>query len=477
MNLRQKLLTTFGGLAFLTVLTAGFTLWSIERWRSSEASIRNHYQRSLLLLQIRETTFRAAKEASDALIGSDADARQEFEAALQPVEGDFQQWVSLAETEEERQQVQQVRAAYAAIVQDASQVFSLLAAGQSQAAFKLLEEQIEARSLVNFQRLTEEAVASDRQYRQVVQAQVQRIRQTTQLALAIAAFAAISLMLLLAAYLASDLFAPLKKLTMALMDVSRGDFNRRLNEDRKDELGEVQHAFNHMVEAIAQRQQFSDLSLFTEPSRAASWQELPSRLTLHRLIAQLRSQIVQLKSSDDRSDTQIPIEQLEQLVQAIARFTEFGFPLDLNLATTDIRALLYELLLRFQAEFKQRAISLEFQVAPEVHEAIVDALKLREVLAELVRNALCALPPEGGRLGIRASHADQTTLAIEIADDGKGLPGSLPDRMPIEENQPIRVGLPFVRAIVEQHGGQFYLESKPGQGTYAQVKLPLRRSN
>jgi HAMP domain-containing protein len=347
MNLRQKLLTTFGGLLTLTLLTAGFTLWSIDRWRSSEAALRNHYQRSLFLQRIRGTTFRAVKEVSDALTGRDSDARQEFETALQPIDQDFQQWVALAETPEERQQVQQVRAAYAAIVRDATRVFDLLAAGQSQAALRLMEAQFEAQTLVNFQRLTEEAIASDRRNREVIQGQVQTTRQTSQVALAIAAFAAISLMLLLAAYLASDLFVPLKKLTTALNDVAHGDLNRRLSDDRSDELGEVQQAFNQMVEAMAQRRQLNTLELSPESPRPVSWQELPSRLTLHRLIAQLRSQLSTLKADEQGANTQATIAQLEQLVQAIARFTEFGFPLDLNLAATDIRALLYEILLRF----------------------------------------------------------------------------------------------------------------------------------
>jgi signal transduction histidine kinase len=37
-----------------------------------------------------------------------------------------------------------------------------------------------------------------------------------------------------------------------------------------------------------------------------------------------------------------------------------------------------------------------------------------------------------------------------------------------------RTGLTLTKAVVEQHGGRFGIESEPGEGTYAQIRLPLR---
>ena len=481
MNLRQKLLTTFAGLTLLTLATAGMTMWTIAQWQDSNQKLRGHYQRSLLLQRVRATTFRAFKEVPDAVTGGDADARLEFEQLLKPAEDDFQSWLQLADSDAERQQVQQVRRAYEAPIQDARKVFALVDANRRNEAIALMEGQLEDRDLLLFQTLTEQAAINDRQNRQVINAQVERTRQTAQTALAIAAFGSISLVLLLAAYLAADLFAPLSEVEQAMDDVAKGNLQRRLEMDRADEIGAVGEAFNRMVEAIQKRQQVSLALDGAAKDGNGSWQSTPSRVTLHRLVSQLRSRFDRVSHSDGLDgEKQVLVEQLDVLLQAVTRITDFGFPLDLNLARTDIRALLYEVLLRFQAEFAERGISFELDIAPEVNYAIVDRLKLREVLSELVRNSLAALPEQGGRLGIRAlvtADGTEKELSVEVADNGTGIEQSLVEQAFKNihtEQEHGGVGLALTKAIVEQHGGQIQMRGEPGKGTNAQILLPIR---
>jgi two-component system, OmpR family, sensor kinase len=491
MNLRQKLLTTFGGLGLLALVTAGMTVGATLKWQESEEKLQSHYQRSLLVQQVRAAVFRAVKEVPDAVTGGDEDARQEFDESLKTVDRDFQRWAELAHNNEERQQVEQVRKAYEALVQDARAVFDLVEAGRRNEALQLMEGELEG-NFVPFQTLTEEAVASDQNNRQVIRAQTQRTRQTAQLVLAIASFGTVSLVLLLAAYLASDLFAPLREVRQALDDLAAGDLERRLDEERADELGAINRAFNHMAEAIQQREQVVQLAavpagVAEEGANGSAWQYMPSRLMLHRLVSQLRSRVTQLGSDNEldgdgavvTQHKQELVSQLDRLLQVVSRLTEFGFPLDLNLARTDIRALLYEVLLRFHDDFARRAISFELDISPAIGYAIVDRLKLREALGELVRNALAAIPESGGRLGLRTSiAADGTQLLIEVADNGTGAEQPLINRAfsmrEIGGNQRPGVGLKLTKAIVEQHGGHLDIDSRPGVGTYVQIKLPLR---
>jgi signal transduction histidine kinase len=132
--------------------------------------------------------------------------------------------------------------------------------------------------------------------------------------------------------------------------------------------------------------------------------------------------------------------------------------------------------------FIQRGVSVELQIAPEIEYAVVDRLKLREVLGELVRNALSALPERGGRIGIRSSiNKDvihHTEIVIEVADDGTGSEQPLINRAfaTFEDsvNQRPSVGLRLTKAIVEQHGGRLTIDSEPGLGTHVQIRLPWR---
>ncbi len=69
-------------------------------------------------------TFRALKEVSDVLAEGDSNARQEFDGVIGEVEEDLDTWASLADTEEERRQVEEVRAVYERVVQDTNEILS-----------------------------------------------------------------------------------------------------------------------------------------------------------------------------------------------------------------------------------------------------------------------------------------------------------------------------------------------------------------
>lgn len=471
---------TFGALVLLGLLVAGVSVWATLQWEATNAQLREHYTRSLEAQRIRGTTFEAFKEIPDALGENDPDARQEFETTLEPVEKDFELWRSLARTEEEKRQVEEVREAYDVLVRDAYEFFDLLGSGRREEASDLVDGKIEEEDFESFQAATERAVESDRAIRDEVRARTEDTRRTAQLVLVMASFGTVSLLLLLAAYLAADLFRPLRELEGALGDAEKGDLDRRLDEDRADELGGVNRAFNRMMESLSRRDRAEQLVAIQggEGGDGPAWQGTPSRITLHRLVSQLRSRVVRLKEQDGAKAGERELAvQLDQLSQAVARITEFGFPLDLNLMRTDVRALLYDVLMRFQGEFAERGVSVEMDIDPEVDHAVMDRLKLREVLSELVRNALAALPQRGGRLGLRARISeDGTELLLEVADDGAGADQSLIDEVfespgTAQDDQP-HVGLNLARAIVEQHGGQLEVQSEPGQGTYAQIRMP-----
>lgn len=506
LSLRRKLLTTYGALALLSLLVVGMSWWAIAQWRATNDDLEGHYGRSLLLQRIRATAFRAFKEVPDAVTGGDQDARQEFEALLAPVATDFEQWASLANTDEEREQVRRVREAFDTLVRNSRSVFDLVDQGRRDEAFDLMENQLEDNNFNPFEALTDAAVESDRANRQVIRDQIQATKQTAQTVLALAAFGIVALVLLLLAYLASDLFGPLQEVGRALAAVARGDLSQRLDEERADEIGQVNRAFNDLVETVGRRQRmaaltslpiggdgehgvtFSDGDGDDGAGRRRSndeWRDTPSRVTLHRLVGALRTRVASLSADGapegrpaDEWQSEL-IAELNRLSQAVARVTEFGLPLDLNLARTDVRALLYDVPLRFTGELAERGISLEVAIAPDVREAVVDRLKLREALAELVRNGLAALPERGGQLGLRASTAnDGTILRLEVADDGGGAEpatiGAAFEPFAAARGHRPGIGLTLTKAVVEQHGGRIDVDSVPGEGTRVQIDLPLR---
>ena len=108
----------------------------------------------------------------------------------------------------------------------------------------------------------------------------------------------------------------------------------------------------------------------------------------------------------------------------------------------------------------------------------LDPVRIREVLANLVANAIRHTPP-GGHVNVAGSvEADGRWVRLEVIDTGPGIdPALLPhvfDRfVKGEGSRGSGLGLAIARQLVLAHGGEIAAVSSPGGGTTMRVRLPL----
>jgi len=125
-------------------------------------------------------------------------------------------------------------------------------------------------------------------------------------------------------------------------------------------------------------------------------------------------------------------------------------------------------------------ISLIEDVAPWLPVLRVDRRRLRQVLINLLTNAVKFTPAEGMVRISAYRHGDN--LAIEVADTGIGMAaheipkaferfGQVDSRLS-RKYEGVGLGLPLAKQLTELHGGHLELESAPGAGTKARVILP-----
>jgi len=131
----------------------------------------------------------------------------------------------------------------------------------------------------------------------------------------------------------------------------------------------------------------------------------------------------------------------------------------------------------------QRGVALETEVAADTPFVHADGDQLRQVLINLVDNAI-KYTPEGGRVRIEAHPAPGGTSHVEltIADTGAGIPSQdLPrlterffrvDKARSRELGGTGLGLAIVKHIVQAHGGRLAIDSALGRGTTVHVTLP-----
>jgi len=148
-------------------------------------------------------------------------------------------------------------------------------------------------------------------------------------------------------------------------------------------------------------------------------------------------------------------------------------PLDLNRLVEDGLQLL-------RPHCEQEAVEIRLALGPGLPPLVADGGQLRQVLTNLVVNALQAMP-KGGNLTI-STIRDAGEALLVVEDTGVGIAEDVMDKLflPFFTTKDVGggtgLGLPVVHGIVTAHGGSIRVHSKLGQGARFEVRLPLRQA-
>jgi two-component system, OmpR family, sensor histidine kinase BaeS len=151
--------------------------------------------------------------------------------------------------------------------------------------------------------------------------------------------------------------------------------------------------------------------------------------------------------------------------------------LTLQKESTDIATLLNDTAASFAADTAARNLSLDVDAPTDLPLVDIDPLRIREVLTNLMANAL-RHTPERGRVLVTVS-ADDKTVKMSVSDTGSGISAAeLPnifDRFyKGHGSRGSGLGLTIARNLVIAHGGEIRAESEEGKGTTIFVHLPRR---
>jgi PAS domain S-box-containing protein len=157
--------------------------------------------------------------------------------------------------------------------------------------------------------------------------------------------------------------------------------------------------------------------------------------------------------------------------------------MELNEAPFDIGAVVESCIRLIDRRAADAGVSLVNWISPELPRLRGDEMRIRQALLNLLSNAVKFTPPEG-EVKLRSS-LEPSFVEIVVQDSGIGMS---PEEIAVAL-QPFRqvessmnrthegtgLGLPLAKAFVELHGGRLLIESTPGGGTTARIRLPAER--
>jgi heavy metal sensor kinase len=268
---------------------------------------------------------------------------------------------------------------------------------------------------------------------------------------------------------------PVQHLTQAFRSIATGRMDARVpNPTSGDELEELVQLFNQMITRIE--------TLING-----------MRATLDNVAHDLRTPMTRLRgmaemalnaSPDVEKSREALADALEESERILAMLNtlmdiseaETG-AMKLDFRSVDLGGLIQAVLGLYEFVAEEKELRLDAQIE-EGLTLRADPVRLRQVLANLVDNAVKYTPP-GGRVTISA-HPDGNEVVLEVADTGIGLdPAEIPkiwDRLyrgdQSRSQKGLGLGLSLVKAVVVAHQGRVEVTSELGKGSCFRIFLP-----
>jgi two-component system phosphate regulon sensor histidine kinase PhoR len=191
----------------------------------------------------------------------------------------------------------------------------------------------------------------------------------------------------------------------------------------------------------------------------------------------------------DRIETEV--DALTQMVQELLELSRIeSRQVPLSMVPTSVADVVIPPTERLRPQAERASLSLNVDLSPELPRVLADTERVRQVVTNLVHNAIKFTRP-GGQVSVRAYAAagdgrspvadrDGPTVVIEVADTGVGIPIDDVPRIFERFYKADRarsgggtgLGLAIAKHIVQGHGGHIWAESIEGQGSTFCFSLP-----
>lgn len=290
-----------------------------------------------------------------------------------------------------------------------------------------------------------------------------------------------TLLVFLAAKILSD---PIRKMIETIRAIKRGQTNRQMQIDSRDELGELATAFNRMTTVLHRNRELE--ANLAQQGKMASLGVLSSGVA-HEInnplgvILGYAAYLEKKLPEDDPSHHYIheikrESKRCKKIVQDLLSYARTPQP---ELEPTDLNYLLGQIV-DFAANHTDLfGVRIVREFDPELPTVPVDGDQIRQVAINLILNAGSAMNGTGV-LTVSTSREEDCAV-LTVADTGCGIDEENLARIfePFftTKERGTGLGLAITKQLIELHHGTIRIASAPGEGTTVTIRLPLTRED
>jgi len=269
--------------------------------------------------------------------------------------------------------------------------------------------------------------------------------------------------------------APLGDLLDAAGRVANADYSPRVEERGPREMRSLVRAFNGMAARLQ----------LTEEQRRDLMADITHELRTPLTVIQGNLEgILDGVYSPDEPHLKSMLEETQILSRLVDDLRTLALAesgaLQLKKEPTDLAVMIGETVSAFRAQADAGGVKIDIQAAADAPLLNLDPERIRQVLSNLIANALRYTPQDGTiQVGFKII-SPQAGKEAEVIVEDTGV-GIAPDVLPhifnrfykSRDSSGTGLGLPIARHLVEAHGGVISATSQPGQGTSIRITLPV----
>jgi signal transduction histidine kinase len=189
---------------------------------------------------------------------------------------------------------------------------------------------------------------------------------------------------------------------------------------------------------------------------------------------------------EEKEFVDVIVEEVNRLNGVVTAFLDYARPLKQSFGPTDLNEVVTRTIRLIQNDVPPH-ISVRQELAESLSRVDGDAEQLKQVLINLVQNAIQALGEQRGNIVVRSLRPDRfgdfrsgEMVELQVTDDGPGIPAEqqLSIFVPFftTKEKGTGLGLAICQRIVKSHGGTISVQSKPGEGSTFAIRLPALQS-